>query len=419
MKIRNRERTAIINSLRTGVVPRVGLQHIQVGRKNEVDAILNDLSTVKEDGSTIRLIVGEFGSGKTFFLTLASSVAQSEGFVTSKVDITTERTLYARDGKALSTYTELINNLSTKTKPDGNALSQIIDKWIEDNNIDFNSPTVNQEIEQKLSVLSKYVSGLDFAKAISCYIEGFRDDNHTLLNNALRWLKGEYPNKTAAKSDLPVMSIIDDENFYDYLKLWSAFIGMTSYKGLLLCIDELAVLSRLKSNVRAKNFEAILKIINDSLQGANNGLMFLLGGTPEFVFDKNKGLYSYGALESRLAKNPFEQEGIIDFSGPLINLPNLTPEELYVCFKNIRNVFSLGDEAKFLISDDGIHSFLNHSYSKMGAQSFLSPREAIKDYVGLLSILEQNPDKSWKDFIESKEAQVETTDSDLGNFKLG
>lgn len=418
MKIKDREKTAILNSLRTGVVPRVGLQHIQVGRKNELEAILGDLGSVKEEGSTIRLIVGEFGSGKTFFLTLSSSVAQSEGFVTSRVDITTERTLYARDGKARSTYTELVSNFSTKTKPDGNALSQIIDKWISDNQIDFNDSNSSSIVEEKLRPLSEFVSGMDFAKVISSYIEGYRDDNRSLMDNSLRWLKGEYPNKTSAKSDLPVMSIITDENYYDYLKLWSAFIGMTSFKGMLICIDELAVLARLKSNVRAKNYEAILKMINDSLQGANRGIMFLLGGTPEFVYDKNKGLYSYGALETRLAKNPFETEGIIDFSNPTINLPNLTPEELFVCFKNIRNVFSKGDENIHLINDEGLHSFLNHCYKKMGAESFLSPREAIKDFVGLLSILEQNPNKTWEDFIDSlKENQG--YESELENFKLG
>ena len=418
MKIKGRERTAILNSLRTGVVPRIGLQHIQVGRKNELEAILTDLATVKEDGSTIRLIVGDFGSGKTFFLSLSSSVAQSEGFVTSKVDITTEKTLYARDGKARSTYSEIIANLSTKTKPDGNALSQIIDKWISDNQIDFNNPESSKIIEEKLHPLSDHVSGLDFAKVISSYIEGYREDSKNLINSSLRWLKGEYPNKTSAKAELPVMSIITDENYYDYLKLWSSFIDMTSYKGFLICIDELAVLARLKSNVRAKNYEAILKMINDSLQGANKGIMFLLGGTPEFVYDKNKGLYSYGALETRLAKNPFETEDIIDFSGPIINLPNLTPEELVICFRNIRNVFSSGDAEKYLIDDDGIHCFLDHCYRKMGAESFLSPREAIKDFVGLLSILEQNPSKTWQDFINSNKEESKS-DSDLENFKLG
>lgn len=418
MKIRERERTAIINSLRTGVVPRIGLQHIQVGRKNELKAILSDLATVKEDGSTIRLIIGDFGSGKTFFLTLSSSVAQSEGFVTSKVDVTTEKVLYARDGKAKSTYTEIIANLSTKTKPDWNALSQIIDQWVNDNQIDFNDEKSSVIVEEKLRPLGRLVSGLDFAKVISTYIEGYRGDNQKLMDCSLRWLRGEYPNKTSAKEDLPVITIITDENYYDYLKLWAAFIGMTSYKGLLLCIDELAVLSRLKSNVRAKNYEAILKMINDSLQGANKGIMFLLGGTPEFVYDKNKGLHSYGALETRLAKNPFEKDGVFDFSGPIINLPNLTPEELVVCFKNIRNIYSRYESEKFLICDEGIHRYLTRCYEKMGASSFLSPREAIKDFVGLLSILEQNPNKTWRDFIDNGENYTQNN-STLENFKLG
>ncbi len=417
MHLKERERTAIISSLRTGVVPRIGLQHIQVGRKNELSAIIKDLSTVKNEGSTIRLIVGDFGSGKTFFLTLSSVIAQSDGFVTSRVDITTERTLYSRNGQARATYSEIINNFSTKTKPDGNAVSTIIDKWISENQVSFNDENSADVVNDKLRVLSDYVAGMDFAKVIGIYCDAYRTGDQPLMTNCLRWLKGEYPNKTSAKSDLPVVSIISDENYYDYLKLWSVFIGMTTFKGLLICIDELAVLSRFKSDIRAKNFETILKMINDSLQGVHKGILYLLSGTPEFVYDKNKGLHSYGALETRLAKNPFESEAMVDFSGPITPLKNLTPEELLICFRNIRNVFSRYEKSKFLIDDEGILEFLNFCYQKMGADSYLSPREAIKNYVGLLSLLEQNPSKTWKDFISAKEKH-EPDKNDWDNVQL-
>ncbi|MES0490179.1 MAG: ATP-binding protein [Leptospirales bacterium] len=421
-KLKERERTAIINSLRSGVVPRIGLHHIQVGRNDEVSEIIKDIEKLSKQSSSIRLIIGDYGSGKSFFLNLSNTIAHTYNAITSIADISMEKTLYSRDGKARALYTEIIKGLSTKSRPDGNALRTIIDSWIS-KTIGIEEDVPKEKIYKELAHLRELVSGYDFSDIICQYYDGYINDDEILCENCLRWLRGEYATKTDAKKDLPVTGIVDDRNYYDYLKIIAEFVRMAGYSGLVICIDELAVLTRLQSNVRAKNYETILKMLNDILQGNVNGISLVLSGTPEFLKDKRKGLYSYGALESRLSSNSFSRGEFKDLSGPVIELDNLSQEELFLVFGNIRNVFAYHDTAKHLIDDKGIVIFMEKLFSRMGAASYLSPREAIKDFVHVLNLAESHPDKGWEFFLTeaNSDALEQTTQAgtnDLNSFKL-
>ena len=393
-----KEKSAIIESLKAGIVPRIGLQHIQVGRKQEIEELIKDYNLVSQGGAKARFIIGEYGSGKTFFLTLSKLIAHEKNLVVVSADITTEKVLCSSDGKSQALFSELINNMSTKTKPDGGALKSIIERWasgVLQNNEDINE----EEIHKLLLPLEKYCSSYDFSKVIANYLNSYRNCDEIKMSQALRWLRAEYTTKTDARNDLGVRTIIDDTNFYDYLKLFAGFIRLAGYGGLIVNIDELAILARLKSNIRNKNFERILNIINDSLQGATEYIEFIFGGTPEFLEDKYKGMYSYGALETRLADNPFSKDGLKDLTGPVIRLDNLSQEELYVLFHNIRNVFAEYDESKYLVAENGIQIFMQWILSRLGAKAYLSPRESIKNFVGLLSQLQNYPDTSIEDFL--------------------
>ena len=398
IKIKPKEKSAIIESLKAGIVPRIGLQHIQVGRKQEIEELIKDYNLVSQGGAKARFIIGEYGSGKTFFLTLSKLIAHEKNLVVVSADITTEKVLCSSDGKSQALFSELINNMSTKTKPDGGALKSIIERWasgVLQNNEDINE----EEIHKLLLPLEKYCSSYDFSKVIANYLNSYRNCDEIKMSQALRWLRAEYTTKTDARNDLGVRTIIDDTNFYDYLKLFAGFIRLAGYGGLIVNIDELAILARLKSNIRNKNFERILNIINDSLQGATEYIEFIFGGTPEFLEDKYKGMYSYGALETRLADNPFSKDGLKDLTGPVIRLDNLSQEELYVLFHNIRNVFAEYDESKYLVAENGIQIFMQWILSRLGAKAYLSPRESIKNFVGLLSQLQNYPDTSIEDFL--------------------
>lgn len=403
-RLRPRERDSIIQSLRAGVTPRIGLQHIQVGRVKEVQAILRDVVRILDGGSAFRLIIGEFGSGKSFFMQLIRIISLEKGLITIHADLAPDRRLYATGGQARNLYAELMRNLSTRTKTDGNALTSVIERFITEARKEAkkSGEKVNTIIENRLSSMTELVGGYDFAKVISLYWEGHKEEDNQLKNDAVRWLRGEFSTKTDARKALGVRSIVTDANVYDQLKLFSLFARQAGYGGLLVIFDEMVNLYKLSSKqARTSNYEQILRILNDCLQGSAEYLGFLLGGTPDFLFDSRKGLYSYEALQSRLAENTFAKAaGVIDYNSPILNLANLIPEEIFVLIKNLRHVFASGDIEKYLVPDDALISFLDHCSQKIGDSYFRTPRNTIKAFVDMLSVLEQNSDLEWHNLIE-------------------
>lgn len=419
INIKAKERNAVVESLKSGIVPKIGIQHIQVGRSKEVEEIIKDYSIISEGGAKSRFIIGEYGSGKTFFLTLSKLMAHQKNLVVMSADITLEKLLCSSDGKAKALFSELINNISTKTKPDGNALKSIIERWAV-NVLEQNEEIKVEDISRLLMPLEKHVSSYDFSKVIKMYLTAYKDGDEVKMSQSIRWLRAEYNTKTDARMDLGVRSIIEDNNFYDYLKLFSEFVRLAGYRGLIVNIDELAVISRLRSSLRNKNFERILNIVNDSLQGGTENIGFMFGGTPEFLEDNFKGMFSYGALKTRLAENPFAKEGLKDLTGPIIRLDNLSQEELFILFVKIRYVFASGCEDKYLINDEQIEMFMQWLLNRLGAEAFLSPRESIKQYIGLLSQLENYPDVPIEEHL-GKVSKVNKNEDDAGeltNFKL-
>lgn len=400
-RIRERDRHAILNALRAGVVPRVGLQHIQVGRKSEVQATLRDLDHAANGGAGVRFVIGRFGSGKSFFLNLANTVALEKGFLVARADITTDRRLHGTGGQARALYSELMRNLASKAKPEGGALASVIERWVSDVANEAGT-TDAAELERvfatKLKPLQDLVSGFDVVKVVSGYLRGFQTDNGALQEAAIRWLRAEYATRTEARTELGVRAIIDDADIYDYLKLVAKLSRIMGYKGLVVCIDEMVVLShRLASTrARASNFEAILRILNDCLQGSVEGLHVVFAGTDEFLEDRRRGLYSYEALATRLAANEFARDGVVDLAGPVIRLRNLTQEELYVLLVRIREVFAAGEATRVLLPDDGIMAFVEYSRRTLGDDYYRTPRDTVVRFVGLLSLLEQDPMLDWR-----------------------
>ena len=402
--IRPRERSAIIQSLRAGVTPRIGLEHIQVGRVNEVKALIEDLDRICEGGSAFRLIIGDFGAGKSFFLQLIRYIALEKGMVAVNADLAPDRRLQASNGQARNLYQELTRNIATRAHPEGNAMIPIIEKFITVQRAEAEKQGKDVEvlIKEKLSSLSELVGGYDFAKVIAAYWRGYNEDNEELKAAAVRYLRGEYSTRTEARNDLDVRTIIDDSSVYDHLKLLARFVVQAGYKGLLVNLDEMVNLYKISNQrSRSANYEQVLRILNDCLQGSAEYLGFLLGGTPEFLIDPRKGLYSYEALHSRLAENSFAQiANVVDYTSPVLMLENLHPEELYVLLCNIRNVFAGGDKEKYLLPDEALTAFLQHCSNRIGDAYFRTPRNTIKAFTDLLAILAQNPDLKWQTLIE-------------------
>lgn len=410
-RIRSKERDAIIQSLKSGVTPKIGIQHIQVGRSKELEALYSDIEKICDGGSAFRLIIGEYGSGKTFFLSVVRSIALEKKLVTVNADLSPDRRIHASAGQARNLYSELMRNLSTRNKPDGNALTSVVEKFITEavKEADAKQDKVSNVIHSKLSLLSELVGGYDFAKVIEAYWRGHEYDDEQLKANAIRWLRAEYSTKTDAKKDLDVRTIISDATFYDSLKLMSLFVRQAGYEGLLVNLDEMVNLYKLNSTqARTSNYEQILRILNDCLQGSAEYLGFLLGGTPEFLLDPRKGLYSYEALQSRLAENTFAQKaGVIDYTSPALHLASLTPEELYILLKNLRHVYASGEVEKYLVPDDALKSFLHHCSQTIGDAYFRTPRNTIKAFLDMLAVMDQNPNIQWSDLVKKLTVEEE------------
>ena len=399
IRIKQKEKIAIIESLKVGIVPRIGLRHIQVGRINETKEIYNDFQLISQGLAKVRFIMGDYGSGKSFFLTLSKIIAHEENFVVLSADITTDKLLCSRDGKSQKLFKELISNMSTKTKPEGDALRTVIEKWASKTIQKFGGNITEEIVYKELRPLEKLASYSDFSKVLYTYIKAYENDDEIKMSYTIKWFRAEYSKKNNKKKDLEVRTIICDENVYEYLKLFAEFVHLAGYNGLIVNIDELAVLARQRSNIRDKNFERILNIINDTAQNSCEYIEFILGGTTRFLEDEIKGLYSYEALKQRLIGNPFAVYEKKDLSRPVILLEKLTKEELFQLFKNIRNVFAEYDETKYLVTNNEIEKFMQYLFNRFGANSFLTPRESIRQFIGLLTQIQNNPNIKFNDLL--------------------
>ena len=409
--IKAKERDTIIQALAAGVVPRVGLPYIQVGRAAEIAALLRDIERISDSGASIRFIIGEYGTGKTFFANLIRLIALERKCVTVNADLAPDRRIYASGGQARALYSEAVRNMATRTKPDGGALAGVVERLVTDAVREASERQVSVEnvIDGKLASIQEFVGGYDFATVLKAYWRGSENANEDLKVAALRWLRGEYSTKTEARHALGVRTIIDDDNVYDSLKSLACLTKIAGYAGMLVMFDEMVNIYKLQnSQARNQNFEQILRIVNDSLQGNTSNIGFVMCGTPEFLMDTRRGLYSYEALQSRLAENRFAAGGLVDLSGPIIKLQGLTPEDLLVLLSNIRMVFAAGDPSKFLVPDEALTAFMDHCNRRIGEAYFRTPRTTVKAFVQMLAVLDQNPEAKWQDLLGAVQISADT-----------
>lgn len=426
MSITKREAKTILTSLSAGVVPRTGLRHVSVGRLPEVAALKSDLDHNREGGATVRFVIGKFGSGKSFLLQLMRTYALESKFVVADADFSPERRLFGSGDEAIATYRELMKNLSTQTRPDGNALPTIIERWISsiqtsvatESSLDHASPEFVNQVKNRifstLNDMQELIHGFDFGSVLATYYQGYADNNEELKSSALRWLRGEYATKKEAYDALKIRTIINSDNFYDYLKVFAVFFKKIGYSGFTVCLDEAAYLYTITNSVsRKNNYEVILSIINDCLQGKASYIGFIFGGTPEFMEDQRRGLFSYEALRSRLAGNRFLGEGLQDFTGPVIKLSSLTAEEIFVLLQKIREIHQSQAADPVKMTDQDIHAYMEETLRRMGAREFTTPRELVREFVNLLNLLVQYPDKTWQEIVMGLPAPKEEQPQDL------
>ncbi len=415
-KVPKRVAQAVISSLKGGVVPRIGLPYITVGRSSEIEALLRDVEIIGEGGASFRFIVGRYGSGKSFLLQTIRNNVMDKGFVVMDADLSPERRLQGTRGQGLATYRELISNLATKTKPEGGALTLVLDRWIqavqtsvmEEEGLEPGQPAFSQAVEQKIRQvvrsLSEMVHGFDFARLITLYYRAFLADDDDTRGRVIRWFRGEYATRTEAKGDLGVNVIITDDDWYEYLKLFAMFFRLAGYRGMLIFVDELVNIYKIPQSIaRNNNYEKILTMYNDTLQGKAQYLGILMSGTPQCVEDTRRGIYSYEALRSRLQEGKFSKEGSRDLLSPVIRLEPLSSEEMMVLCEKLADMHAglYGYERNITTAD--LVTFIRIEYGRIGADTHITPREVIRDFIELLDILYQNPDTNVAQLLNSDE----------------
>ena len=427
----------VLNSLKGGVVPRIGLPYITVGRKAEIEALLHDVDVIQEGGASFRFIVGRYGSGKSFLLQTIRNYVMDKNFVVVDGDLSPERRLQGSKGQGLATYRELIQNLSTKTRPEGGALTLILDRWINSvqtqvvsEGIASDDPKFEAAVDQKIygviSSLNELVHGFDFAKLLNMYYHAYMSGDDETKAKVVKWFRGEYSHKTEAKKDLGVDIIISDSDWYEYLKLFATFFRQAGYAGLMIMIDELVNIYKIPNAIsRQYNYEKILTMYNDTLQGKAKYLGIIMCGTPQAVEDRRRGVYSYEALRSRLASGKFAQESARDMYAPVIKLEPLTAEEMLVLTEKLADMHANLYGYERTITDNDLAQFIKIEYARVGADTSITPREIIRDFIEMLDIVWQNPDKKITDLLNSdqfsytkSEAVSDNAEKDYTEFKI-
>lgn len=402
-KLSKRVSTALINALSAGVVPRVGVDQIAVGREKEITVLQQDLENVAAGGAAFRFVVGRYGAGKSFTLQLVRNHAMEQGFVVADADITPERRIAGSGGVSLATYRELMKSLATKSRPDGGSLAMILERWIagiqtqvaKESGIKPADPGFDEKVEAKIRDVVKdvadLVNGFEFANVIIAYWNGYRADDDSKKAGALRWLRGEFATKTEARQAIGVRVMIDDETWYDYIKLFARFVADIGYKGLLIILDEAVHLYKINvPAARQNNYDKLLAMFNDAMQGRVTHLATLIGGTPQFLEDPRRGLYSDPAWQRRTVKSRIVKVGVQDVSGPALRLEPLTQDQIVQLLRRLADIHAAHYDEKQKLSDEDLQAFLQVIISRLGAEALLTPGEIVRDFMSVLSILQQN-----------------------------
>ena len=413
-KVPKRIAQTVLNSLKGGVVPRIGLPYIAVGRKSEIEALLHDVDIIADGGASFRFIVGRYGSGKSFLLQTIRNYVMDRGFIVADADLSPERRLQGTRGQGLATYRELIGNLSTKTRPEGGALTLILDRWIssvqsetaQETGLPPGDLVLAQAVDRKIYAvagqMSELVHGYEFGRLLSAYYHAYLDGDDATKAKVVRWFRGEYTLKKEAKDDLGVNIIITDDDWYDYLKLFASFFRLAGYQGLIIMIDELVNIYKIPNSItRQYNYEKMLTMYNDTLQGKARYLGILMGATPQALEDKRRGIYSYEALRSRLSEGKFSRPGARDLLAPVIRLEPLTAEEMLVLCEKLAEMHAGLYAYERMVTTDDLVVFIKMEYGRIGADQNITPREVIRDFIELLDLLCQNPSMKLAELLES------------------
>lgn len=431
-RINPKEASTIIKSLEAGVVPDIGLGHLLVGRKAEVDELIKILSHIEDGDSDLRFWVGDFGSGKSFMLKTIENLALSKNFVVSTIDLNPSRRFYATDRKAVNLYSTVLENIRTKNLRSGNVIESIIEQWIstifknlsDEKGYDLKELMAGFYRDEVIGIILETLSrfeavGLSYelGQAISKYYEGFITGDRILKLKAIRWIRGDITTKTEAKKELGINEIINDDNYFEAIKNLAELFREIGYQGFVINFDEAVNLYKLPhSTTRQRNYEKILNIYNECKSNLAKGLFINLAATRKTVFDESRGLASYGALKGRLGTEASMDSDFINTNKTVLGLKVLSDEEIYTLLENLVSIYNIHYKTKIDFTSDQIVTYMEGQLNRPGADEFLTPRAVIKDFIEILDIKRQNPDAEISDLLREKFGKLTPVNKDPDNL---
>ncbi len=401
--ISRQRRQEIIDALRRGTVPQRSLDAFAVGLERFEEALASELTSVAGGSAVFKSVRGEYGSGKTFFARWLQESAKRKGFATSEVQISeTETPLHRLE----TVYRRVIERLSTSDTPQG-ALRGILDAWFyaleEDVLADGSVDESDAEsllartaalMEQRLVDINRRAPS--FATALRAYRRAVSEGDDVTAGGILAWLSGEPNVGVSVKRYAGIKGDLDHFGALSFLQGLLVILRDSGFSGLLLVLDEVETLQRVRSDVREKSLNALRQLIDEVDSGRFPGLYLLITGTPAF-YDGPQGVQRLAPLAQRLQVD-FTTDPRFDNPRAIqIRLPAFDLERLELVGRKIRDIYAEHSENQERIrslADDGyIEDLAQAVTGNLGGKVGIAPRLYLKKLVGdVLDRIDQFPD---------------------------
>lgn len=412
-----RRRREIIDALRRGTVPQRGLDVMAVGLDRFHDALHAELDGVAEGGAVFKAVRGEYGAGKTFFARWLIESAKQRGFATAEVQISeTETPLHRLE----TIYRRITENLATEaTAP--SAFREVIDEWLrvlEEDAVAAGVESADREglaertqvlLEQRLAVVSRTAPA--FAAALRTYHSATTRGDVETADGLIAWLGGQPHVSSAIRRGAGIRGDLDHFGAFGFMQGLLAVLRDADYRGLVLVLDEVETLQRVRSDVREKALNALRQLLDEVDAGRFPGLYILITGTPAF-FDGTQGVQRLPPLAARVG---------VDFSGdprwdnpraPQVRLLGFKKESLQELGERVREIYASGsaaaDRIQSLVTDDYLAGLGDTIAGRLGGKVGVAPRLYLRKLVDTLDKVEQ-----FADYVPAEASAVTVADGEL------
>ena len=388
-EITPRRRREVINALRVGTVPQSGLDVLAVGLGKFETAIDEELADVAAGGSMFKAVRGEYGSGKTFFSRWLVERARKEGFATSEVQISeTETPLH----KLETVYRRITENLTTAEFP-ASAFREVVDGWfyaleqdvlaagtINEHDSEALVAAVDSLLELRLAVVHDTAPA--FAQALRGYRAAVVKGDIPQAEGLLSWLAGQPHVAASVRRSAGVRGELDHFGAFGFLQGMLAILRDSGYSGLVIVLDEVETLQRVRGDVRDKALNALRQLVDEVHSGRFPGLYLLITGTPAF-FEGTQGVQRLAPLAQRLSVDFTTDPKFDNARAAQIRLPGFTQNSLDELGRRVRDLYAQGSDPRVLdLVDDAYISELGQAVTgRLGGKVGVAPRIYLKKLV--------------------------------------